>query len=148
LLAILILGGVVSFVAARPLVEILFGKDYTDSIPSFQYLIVGYVLWGAASTLSMDLAGRGRVLLNSIFGLVLLSLNITGNIILIPRMGIDGAAITTSLSMMVGFVLFVFAYKKYTKVRYRELFIIKKSDLSYYKYTFNKIIQKMSKKTR
>lgn len=80
---------------AEPMVDIIFGERYSGAIPVIQVMSV-YIVFTAVSVLTssgLDFLGRARI--RSILRTVTTVLNIVLNIILIPLMGVVGAAIAT-----------------------------------------------------
>lgn len=83
---------------AFPIVPLVFGEDYRGSIVPMLILLPGVVAVAGARVWANDIAARGRPELNMYVAGVTAITNITGNILLIPVMGISGAAFATSAS--------------------------------------------------
>lgn len=116
----------VTTVFAYPIVKILFGVPYLGAVTTLQIYV-----WAGVSV-SLGLAVGQYLLVNNFtkisFYKTLLGaiINVLLNIVLIPKMGISGAAIATSISYLIS-VFGVFMFKKTRK----EGFFVLKSIISY-----------------
>ena len=90
---------------AFPLINILFGSQYLEAVMTLIFLLPGVVVGSALKVLANDIAARGRPGLNMVTSLVVVVVNVVLNVILIPLIGIEGAAISTSVAYFVSFVL-------------------------------------------
>jgi len=79
------------------------------------------------------------------FGLFVLSVNLVANIILIPKMGIKGAAIASTLSYTVPLILYIYLFKHFSKVKILDMLIVKISDINKYGELFRKLFKKRYK---
>ena len=57
-------------------------------------------------------------------------INIVGNLILIPIMGIKGAALTSVISYLICGILFLIYFKEKTNIKLSELIIVQKDDIN------------------
>ncbi|CAG21062.1 lipopolysaccharide biosynthesis protein [Photobacterium profundum] len=119
-----------TFVAiiSKPVIILLFGEEFSPAIEPLLYLLPGVVFMTVARVLANDLASRGRPELNMYTSIIIVIVNIIGNIILIPLYGISGAAISTSIAYVLNCILRCLMYRYYTKVKISDLFIINRSD--------------------
>lgn len=80
------------------LISPVFGEEYVEALPAFLWLLPG-VIAGAGSRIYANCiaaAGKPEWNMYSSFGVV--SINIIGNIVLVPEYGIVGAAWATSVA--------------------------------------------------
>lgn len=113
---------------AAPLILLLFGRDYSLAISTLLWLLPGVVLGSVARILSNDLAARGRPDLNLYVSLVVVSVNISLNLLLIPRMGITGAAIATTLAYSFNAVIKVWLYNRFVSGRWWQPLVLNRAD--------------------
>jgi len=109
-LAVIAIPVAVFLIAFRePLLE-QFGHKFTDASSAVVILVIGYLAWALAGPSStwLQYAGKGKVVVA--ISVVCFSLNATLNIALIPKLGMDGAAIGTSAGMISGSLALVFAH--------------------------------------
>lgn len=114
---------------ASPLIKLIFGPLFTESVTALLILLPGVVFMAAARILAHDIAARGRPEINMYITLLIVAVNILGNVWLIPILGITGAAIATSAAYSLSLVLWTAVYWQLTRVSLRELLIVQRQDL-------------------
>lgn len=105
---------VVLFVLIFPeaIIRLFFGNQYLQAAAPLQFLILGYFalsMFSISSKLIL-MTGRSKLVLLDIS--IALVLNIVLNYVLIPTLGMNGAAIATLISLLVLSILFVFQVKR------------------------------------
>ncbi|WP_281974574.1 oligosaccharide flippase family protein [Halobacillus litoralis] len=128
LLLFSILIGLTLYFSASWLTNILFGNEYASATKVFQLLIPGVVLGSVSKIIANDIAGRGRPELNMYVSFIIVGINIILNIILIPLYGISGAAVATTTSYSVNFIIKIFIFSYISKQNIFYFLIFKKSD--------------------
>jgi O-antigen/teichoic acid export membrane protein len=118
----------VLFVATGPFIVGIFGDRFGESVGALRWLLPGIVLMSAARTLAIDLAARGRVDLNLYVAVLSLVMNVAASVIMIPRYGINGAAIATTLSYGLNFVVLVALYTRISGNVWYELLVWRRAD--------------------
>ena len=97
-------------------INLLFGGEFLQAAPSLRYLSVGMLMFSIA-TISQDLihmSGKSKlVFVDAIF---IATLNFFLNLYLIPVYGIDGAAIATSVSLVVLSIIFIVQSKRLVSI--------------------------------
>lgn len=83
---------------ARPVIVFVFGEAFAAAVPPFLILLPGVAALAGARVLANDSAARGRPGLNLLLAGLGLVLNTLANIALIPRYGISGAAMASTLA--------------------------------------------------
>ena len=126
---ITMLCAVLMLIAVQFLVPIFFPK-YVLSITPMKILVVGSILITYAKVLANSIAAYGRPELNVISTAVGVVVNIIMGIILIPRFGINGTAMTTSLSLTVQGAASIIIFCKYTKTPIHTLLFPTKHEIS------------------
>lgn len=106
----------------------IFMKEFVDSSLLLKLLLPGLTLLAVEKILSNDLAGRGKPELNMYVSFFNVALNLVLNLILIPQIGVKGAAISSSITYIASFLIKAWIYKRETKLNYREFLLMKKSD--------------------
>ena len=85
-------------VVAAPLaVGVVYGPRFTGAVPALRLLLPGVVALAGARPLRAMLLKEGRAVALSILGFGGLSLNVALNVALLPRIGIRGSSIASSL---------------------------------------------------
>lgn len=92
-------------------IKLVFGSEYEDSILPFQILAISYFFSFYASPISLILINKNKAHLLSLMNLFQIIILFLTNLVLIPLVGLIGAAISLSLMRLFGF-LFVYIYVK------------------------------------
>jgi len=91
-------GSIVLAVAIYFLLEPIFGAAYKATFAPFLWMLPGVVMWGVARMYSNCIAAAGKPEWNLCAVLLSAIVNILANVLLIPRYGVIGAAIASSIS--------------------------------------------------
>lgn len=111
------------------LIVILFGVAYKPAYPALLLLLPGLLATCHASILRLDLLGKGRPgTLSFIIGVATL-INLILNFVLIPRYGIEGAAVANSISYILVAAMMLALYCRLTGVSVFSTLIVLPSDI-------------------
>lgn len=122
-----------SLVAVIPLatffIPIVFGQNYGAAIIPFVILTIALAFNTIGSFYSSVTAAYDMVLGTVLISILVSVVNITGDILLIPKIGISGAAVATTLAIGLGNILYIPLLKgkpelSYSRRRYRVVFMI------------------------
>ncbi len=119
-LALTAAGGVVLALVGKPLIEFIYSPAFASAFGPLLALLPGVVLLGAAKVLTNEIAGRGYPHYNSITAGVALVLTVTFDLLLIPRWGVLGAAIASSIAYSVIFFLSIGFYRAVSRRAERQ----------------------------
>jgi O-antigen/teichoic acid export membrane protein len=122
------------------LIKFLFGIDFVESVVPFLYMIPGVVLFSLSKVLANDFTGRGFPEINSYVALVVAFINIALNIILIPKIGLVGAALATSLCYGTDAIIKVIYFSRYNKISFFKFVFVSQSDFKFYRNKFNALL--------
>ncbi|MDI6842822.1 MAG: flippase [Anaerosomatales bacterium] len=119
--AVLMVGlAIISALLARPAVGLLYGEAFVPAVPAFLWLLPGIVVLGVNTILMNYLASEGMPPI-AVWSPAVASLaNVGLNLWLLPRWGIRGAAIasTVAYSMMLGFSLVYLSSRQQDSVKH------------------------------
>jgi len=87
------------FMLFAPALLRIFGDAFAGGAPALRLLSIGEMVNAAVGPIGFILAMTGRQKLNLVNSIVLAGLHITLNILMIPRYGIAGAGLATSISL-------------------------------------------------
>lgn len=90
--------GVVVILVAVPLVPLLFGPDFSESVLPLALILPGIVAMAAAGQAGAYLAGRGHPLDVTYATIVNVAVNVAVNMVAIPKWGAAGAALASTSS--------------------------------------------------
>lgn len=116
------------YLLAPIVIPFFFGSSFVPSISVVPYLIPGIISWIYLSLLAHHLSGRGypnynlySALAGSLFTLLL-------DFLLIPRWGIRGASVASSVAYSMTFIVDLHFFRKLEKVRLGEIFLPRRGD--------------------
>lgn len=110
-------------------IPLLYGPAFVSAQAPFMLLLPG--MWGLGlwKNLTNDLAGRGYPTYKSISSLVAVLLIVFFDLVLIPRMGIAGAALASSIAYCAALLAALPPYLRITGMSLSDLLLLKKADL-------------------
>ena len=115
--------------AARPLLRILYGDAFEPAASAIWLLLPGAVALGAAAVLSAHVAGLGRPDLNLVGTVVGLMVTVALDLVLIPSIGMNGAAVASTASYASTAGVTAFFFVRLTRIPTRTLLEVRPSDL-------------------
>jgi len=130
------------FLISGWLITFLYSENFSSAIMSFRILLIGIFFVSGWHILANDLAGRGKPMLNTYSIGISLLLNIILNIILIPFWGINGAALATTISYTIMFLVTIAFYIKESNNSLRDIILIKKEDFILYKEIYENLFSR------
>src|SRR4030067_1519150 len=127
-------GSLIIGLSAYWIVPLLFSNEYSNSVLPLVFILPGVISLSVSKLLSADLGSRGLPQYSTYVSILNFFLNIGFNIILIPRIGIAGAALSSTISYSAALILLAFFYKRVTNISITELLLLKKGDLEKIKF--------------
>jgi len=125
---IIALGATVLAIFSRIIIIGMYGEKFSESVAVLNFLLPGVIILTIFKVMNMDLAGKGmpwvamKAMIPSLF------VNLLLNILLIPKMGALGAAISSTMSYTLAGVLFLYFYCKAVNISIGDIIRFKKSD--------------------
>lgn len=96
------------------LISPVFGEEYAAALPAFLWLLPGIIAGAGARIYSNCIAAAGKPEWNMYSSIGVVTINIVGNILLVPEYGVLGAAWATSVAYCVNAIIKFFMVKKTT----------------------------------
>jgi O-antigen/teichoic acid export membrane protein len=124
-----LVGGLVLALLCVPLVRVLFGDRYAGAATALLWLLPGVIVGSVSRILSNDIAARGRPEINMYIAVVVVAVNIGLNVLLIPRMGIVGASISTTVAYGLNTVMKIAVYARMSGNRWLRVVLIPSTEL-------------------
>jgi O-antigen/teichoic acid export membrane protein len=123
-------------VLRRPLIYFLYGEAYAPSATALVFLIPG--IWGLSigKLLAIHLAGQGKPEVGTFGALISLVSTVTFDVLLIPRLGINGAAAASSISYTLSSLVILGFFLKTTRLQLKDVFIVRRRDFKVMKHAF------------
>jgi O-antigen/teichoic acid export membrane protein len=123
------LAALVVAVLIKPVVTLLWGKDFSQVANVLWWLLPGIVMWSATRIIAYDFAARGRPELNSYLAGIVLVINVALNVILIPRVGIIGGAISTTVAYTANTFATIYLYRQFSDLASWKLLVLQREDV-------------------
>lgn len=115
-------------VIGYPLISLLFGDRFLYSYLPMLVLLPGVFALSLSKLLSSNIYARGFPIVNSLFTAIALVVTITLDFLLIPRYGVIGAALATTIAYTTSALLFISFYKTKASEQLPNILFIKRSD--------------------
>lgn len=112
------------------IIQIAFGTEFLTSLQALQFLYPGVLLLSLYKILSSYIASRNKPGIIMRIAFIGLIFNFILNVILIPKLGISGAAIASSTAYGLMFFCGLIWFKKNGIIPIHSLFVIKKREIS------------------
>jgi O-antigen/teichoic acid export membrane protein len=109
------LGGLALALIGQFLIRAIYGSQFAAAYGPLLALLPGVVLLGGAKVLTNEIAGRGHPQYNSAASALGLALTVALDLVLIPRMGVIGAALASSIAYAAIFIAAVFFYLRVSR---------------------------------
>jgi O-antigen/teichoic acid export membrane protein len=125
-------GAVLLGLLAPWLIPTLFGDAFRGSVAPLLWLLPGTVALAASKVLSAYVFSRGRPLINTSIAAATFAATMAGDLALIPTLGVNGAAIASSLAYILSLVLTAGAYRRLSGRPVAEALVPRLADLRLY----------------
>jgi len=131
-LALLLIIVVCSFLGliGKVIISVIYGKAFLPAYPAMLFLLPGIAGLTVAKVLSKYISGIGKPLLTSTGSILGLILNIPLLILLVPRLGIIGASIASSVAYIAYAVYIIPVFIKKSGVSLRNTLVMNKDDIT------------------
>jgi O-antigen/teichoic acid export membrane protein len=128
-IAVAIVLAIPTFLIGPRLVRLVYGSTFTDAGVALRLILPGVVAYSVVAVLSRYLTGRGRPGTATLIMVAGLVANVAANLILIPRYGINGAAVASSLSYGLTAVLALVMFQRVSGRGLVETLVVRPADL-------------------
>ncbi len=122
-------------------IEIVYGSAFFPSVMPLLILLPGVIALGLGKVMCAYLGGIGKPIFATYASLAALTVNIGLNLIFIPKWGIAGAALATSISYSLNSLIIFIALSKLSKVNLADILVIKIEDIRVLIETLKKMVQ-------
>lgn len=127
------IGVCVLFVISGFLIPLFFTQSFLPSVRALKLLLPGIFFLSISKILGSDLVGRGFPIYNSYATFISLVLTVIFDFLLIPRFGINGASVASSIAYTANTLVIIYFFKKKSGTRLTEIFFIKRRDFYIYR---------------
>jgi O-antigen/teichoic acid export membrane protein len=120
-------------VVSKPLLIVIYGEAYAPSLIPLWLLMPGVVALSINKILCGDLAGRGLLQYGAYSSAISLVATVVCDLLLIPRWGIAGAAVASSISYCIATLVVLFFYVRISGNGLAVVLIPRKEDVAIYR---------------
>lgn len=128
-IAVAVMTAIPAWILGPRLVRAVYGREFADAGVALRFILPGIVAYSVVAVLSRYITGRGRPGTGTLILVTGLAVNITANLVLIPELGIRGAALASSLSYIVTAILTLIVFHHLSGRGWLETLIIRGSDV-------------------
>lgn len=133
---------IILFLSGPILIKLLFGSKFLPSVPALRVLLPGIIALAFNRVLCGGFSGLGKPEYGTYTVICSAIVTVCLDILLVPKMGIIGASLASSIAYISAATIGVVIFKKISGCKISELFLTTKSDLSRYPSLITKILQK------
>lgn len=127
--AVMVVASLIMFAVGDHLIVLLFGSSYLPAYQPLVALLPGIVGLCFASILRLDLLGKNRGMTLSWLAGFGAFLNIVLNLLLIPRLGLLGAAWASSISYLAATVALMIVYRRLSGCPIKQMLLVSRADI-------------------
>jgi O-antigen/teichoic acid export membrane protein len=128
-IAVAVILAIPTFLLGPRLVRLVYGTAFVDAGVALRLILPGVVAYSVVAVLSRYLTGRGRPGTTTMIMLTGLTANVAANLVLIPRYGINGAAVASSVSYGLTAVLALVLFRRASGRGLAETLVVRGSDI-------------------
>ena len=126
-------------ILSYPVIILMYGKPFFPAVIPLLALLPGVFFLGIAKVLSSDLNGQGKPHCGTWSAFISIIVTILFDFLLIPPLGILGAAIASSLSYGSAFIVLVYFYHRYSGNSVISVILPTRDDFSFYHRFFKSV---------
>jgi len=116
-------------VSGHHLIPLLYGEEFRQSVTSFYVLLPSGLLYSVSKVLSSSLWGLGRPEVGIYAGAASLPAMLTLNVVLVPRIGIEGAAIASLVAYFLNAAVVLGTFARYSEMAWWQAVAPRPDDL-------------------
>lgn len=125
---------IIFMICGKPIIKLLYGADFMGAYNVLVISSFGTVFMVFLKMISQYNIVNKRQFANLLMLSISVVTNIALNLLLIPHLGIEGAAIASFAGHFVCGICFVLYFRKKSGTRFRDIVFLKKEDLSFFKF--------------
>lgn len=131
------LAAILLFLSCGWLIPFLFGQAFDQSALLFRVLLPGVLLFGGATIFASYFAGINRLWVNFFASVLCLSVIVVLDIILIPSMGMQGAAIASTVGYGITALYYIIRYNMEERSGFKKIFVPARYDWLLFRQTMS-----------
>jgi O-antigen/teichoic acid export membrane protein len=128
------------------LISLLFGSEFRGAAPALAILLPGIVIFSVEYVLASYLAGRGYPQLVTVVAFIALVVTVVLNLWLVPKWGIRGAALASTISYAAATVSTILFYERLSGARLSEMMVPTNEDRTYLRAYLEDLNRKLARR--
>ncbi|MDD5082214.1 MAG: oligosaccharide flippase family protein [Dehalococcoidales bacterium] len=132
------------FVLGKYIILLMIGPDFLPALQPFWILLPGMVAGSVWKVLGNEIAGRGKPQINTIASAVALAVHIPLNLVLVPRIGIVGAALAMSVAYTVTAVMLLIYFRRISGSSLVNSVLVRPGDFKLYGQLISAVWRRLS----
>lgn len=128
-IVVALVSAIPAFALGPRLVRLVYGSAFSDAGVALRLILPGIVAYSIVAVLSRYIVGRGRPGTGTMILVIGLVLNIVANLILVPHYGINGAAMSSSISYGLTAIVTLLVFRSVSGRGIVETLVIQPSDV-------------------
>ena len=125
--------GAIALIAVSPLaIDVLFGEKFSAAQTPLILLMPGIIAACATRVLGSYLFSQGRIIYNTYATFIALGLTIVLDLALIPSMGVNGAAIASSIAYIASLAATLYWYRRVSGGSIADALVVRPADAEHY----------------
>lgn len=124
------MGIIVLLALGRFVVLVLYGSEFLPSLTAFYILLPSALFYTIHKVLGSSLAGQGVPQATLYGGMLSVPVMVALNVILLPRVGIAGAAIASDVAYAINAAVILFIFWRVARLPLRETLLVTRADLA------------------
>ena len=141
IILIVLLACVLLYAVSDIIIPWLFTSSFYPSVMALKLLLPGILCLSISKVLGSDLIGRGFPQYSTIAAGISLIATVIFDLLLIPLMGINGAALASTIAYCINALVLIYFFRIRSNVSLREIFLLKKEDFTEYARVLKTLIQ-------
>jgi stage V sporulation protein B len=138
-----LVGAVLMFAISRPLIMFVFGAGMMPALHPLWLLLPGIVTLAAAKVISSYLSGIGKPTYSTYVGAGTVVLTVILDLLLIPRFGINGAALASSIDYTLMAAAYVWILRSESGAGVLETLVVRPEDFVRYRRVLDSTVKRL-----
>ncbi|MDI6840306.1 MAG: flippase [bacterium] len=130
---LMFLGSILFALIIKPIIFLTVGKEFYLSITPFLILLPGIIFMGITRIITSNFQGQGKPEYGTYITAVSAIFTISLDLLLIPKYGMIGAAIASTISYFVGASCSILIFIKRAKIKVKDVILIQRSSIGEFK---------------
>lgn len=106
-------------IGAKDLIILLLGSSYREAVNIFPYLVFMPIMYTISETTVLGINFAKKTRCHIYIAIISATVNIIGNMLLVPSLGAVGAAISTGIAYMIFFIARTYYSNKFYKINFK-----------------------------